>query len=93
MYKKDPIKNTSYFKYMYGITMSDKKKMYEEQKGLCGVCGEPLPKNWRKSHTDHDHKNKKVRQLIHWYCNFAVSYEEDHPGLLLKVLNYIKRWT
>jgi len=91
-YRKDPVKQGRYLKYVCGITLADKERMYKNQEGLCGLCGEPLPENFRKAHTDHNHQSKKVRQLIHWYCNFAVGFEENHPGLLLKVLEYIKRW-
>src|SRR5579859_1253087 len=48
--------------HLYGITLSDKRKMYRKQKGLCLLCGRKL-NGVRKSHVDHSHETDRVRGL------------------------------
>ena len=62
--------------HKYGITSADKKQMYADQKGLCGVCFEPM--QWgRDCHVDHDHVTGRIRSLLHQRCNIFVGYLED----------------
>ncbi len=56
---------------VYGITVKQYWAIFELQKGLCALCGEP-PKSGTKLVVDHDHKNKKVRGLLHLWCNHRV---------------------
>lgn len=77
-------------KKQYGITLDDKKKMYEDQKGLCKVCDLPLPENFREAHVDHDHETKKIRGLLHQKCNHFVGHLEKNPDLIDKALYYLK---
>ena len=52
---------------LYGITWSDKVQMYQEQKGLCGLCGQPLDPEISKAHVDHTAKAlDKFLKLL--YC-------------------------
>jgi hypothetical protein len=75
----------------YGITVADKQKMWEDQKGICAVCGIPLTAVFdRDCCVDHDHKTKKVRGLIHWYCNILVGVAEAKPLLLEQVYKYLE---
>lgn len=75
--------------HRYGITLEDKRKAYEKQKGLCSVCGRPLLKDFIKAHVDHNHDTGVFRGLLHKRCNIAVGYVE-HP-LFQKVLRYLRR--
>jgi len=88
---KDQFKSNQ-LKYEYGITLDQKCSMYKEQKGLCGLCGKPLPEDFRKACTDHDHETGKVRALLHKHCNTIVGYEETNSGILLKAIDYKKHW-
>src|ERR1035437_9080288 len=76
----------------YGITVKRKEEMYVEQKGICLVCDQPLKGvHDRDTCVDHCHKTKKVRGLIHWYCNILVGVYENKPVLLEKVQAYVMR--
>jgi hypothetical protein len=44
----------------YGITPEDKIRMWNEQNGLCGVCGETMLSVFdRNCQVEHDHKTKR----------------------------------
>ena len=74
----------------YGITVQDKERMWAEQDGKCKVCGEPMKHVFdRDCCVDHCHETKKVRGLIHWYCNIIVGVVENKPVLFQQVKSYI----
>ena len=74
---------------VYGITWDDKVRMYQEQKGLCGFCGEPLPAEISKAHVDHNHTTGEVRKLLHKQCNSVIAVFEKAPKLLGVVKTYL----
>lgn len=53
----------------YGITVEERNRMYDEQKGLCGLCGTHESSFKRGLHIDHDHFTGKVRSLLCYRCN------------------------
>jgi hypothetical protein len=76
----------------YGITVAHKEMMFEEQKGLCAVCKEPLiAVHDRDTCVDHCHTSKKVRGLVHWYCNILVGVFEKKPVLYTRVQDYVSQ--
>jgi len=88
---KEATKNYSY-RRKYGITRDDKEAMYRAQNGLCGACGLPLPEDFHEADTDHNHVTGRVRALLHQRCNLVEGIETKHPGTLIKILEYKKRW-
>ncbi len=75
----------------YDMTIEDKQRMWDEQKGLCAVCFKPLPDIYnRDCQVEHDHATNKVRSLAHWYCNMVVGVMENHPVMLEDVVAYLK---
>lgn len=76
----------------YGITVERKEEMYTEQNGICLVCNQPLKAvHDRDTCVDHCHTTKRVRGLIHWYCNILVGVFEKKPVLLEQVRDYVMR--
>ena len=74
----------------YGITVADKEAMWESQSGNCAVCNLPMKGVFdRDCCVDHDHVTKKVRGLLHWYCNIIVGVFETKPVLFEQVQNYL----
>lgn len=54
-----------------------KVKLYNDQNGICPICGRPLDMNIAKNHLDHDHALEgsnagRVRGLL---CNLCNVYE------------------
>jgi len=76
----------------YDMTIEDKQRLWDDQKGLCAVCGDPLPDIFdRDCQVDHSHKTDEVRGLLHWQCNILVGTMESRPILLDKIVAYLAR--
>ncbi len=75
----------------YGITWNDKVRMYHEQRGLCGFCGEPLDLEISKAHVDHNHETMEVRKLLHKHCNSTIGVFERKPELIDVLRGYLER--
>jgi len=73
----------------YGISLDQKRRMYDAQEGLCKLCGKPLPADFRKAHTDHDHNSKQIRGLIHFHCNKLVGFVEKNAELIGNIYIYL----
>lgn len=76
-----------------GFTLEDYGRMFEKQRGLCALCS--LPKEEYKKYfcIDHDHVTKKVRGLVHSYCNTIVGIVESKRELLNKAEQYLQLHT
>ncbi len=84
----------------YGIRQSDYDEMFERQKGLCAVCGNPettLQSRCAPDGTrgvillavDHDHETGKVRGLVCWKCNVGVIKLLDNRKLVEAAARYL----
>lgn len=73
----------------YGITVTDFKRMFDEQGGVCAICHRPDPSGRRLS-IDHDHKTLKVRGLLCCICNVAISVLDMDADWSLKALQYLE---
>ncbi len=80
------------FKSKYGITPDEHHLMYILQNGKCAICKQHV--DYDKTHTDHNHKTGKVRDLLCRRCNVflsgienkiflerAIKYLEKHDGV------------
>ena len=63
-------------KKSYNITLEDYDHMFEQQKGVCAICGK-VDVTGRRLAVDHDHKTGKVRGLLCTRCNVRVGILED----------------
>lgn len=96
--QKHPEKyRSSQMKSVYGITIEQYNKMFEEQKGLCAICG--LPESHKNMHglkglsIDHNHNTDKVRGLLCNNCNLAIGQlKVDSFGVLnlQKAIEYLR---
>lgn len=79
----------------YGITYSLYKEMLDKQEGLCAVSGRPETTmqqgDPRQLALDHDHKTKKIRQLLRNNCNSILGHAGDSPELLVKLIIYLDK--
>lgn len=90
----DKVKNTE-LKKMYGITLEDYRRMSEEQKHTCAICGcketaIDAKGSERFMPVDHCHKTGKVRALLCSHCNRSLGGFKDDPDLLRKAAAYIE---
>lgn len=77
--------------HLYGITLAQKQELYEQQRGLCAMCNQPLPEDYRQSAVDHCHVTNKVRGLLHKQpCNNGLGWIEN-AAFLRDALNYLAK--
>ena len=73
----DRTKNND-LKRIYGISLEEHTKMFDEQNGVCYLCHKPGDGRWKKLCVDHDHKTGKVRKLLCRSCNTALGQVGDN---------------
>lgn len=77
----------------YGISLEDYNQLYDQQNGLCLICGKGESRTLKGSITrlvvDHDHSNGKVRGLLCHACNYTLGIVGDDIKILLSMMNYL----
>ena len=97
--KKTP--RDAYLRRTYGITEAEYEEILKAQDGVCWICGEPPKK--RRLHVDHKHvlrdkkqppeeTRKRVRGLLCWACNGAISKFRDDVTKLRNAADYCSQW-
>jgi len=77
---------------------SIKQALFEQQNGLCALCGRPLEGGLEKHHLDHDHALSgsnagRVRGLLCNLCNGTegiVKHKFNRSGLVSRDVDYIE---
>lgn len=72
----------------YAITVERYNEIFEEQKGVCKICG--TPPNGKDLVVDHDHMTGKVRGLLCFSCNFGLGEFKDDEIRLLSAVDYLR---
>lgn len=79
----------------YGITLEDYERMFDEQNGVCAICGNEETrvdhrsgKNSRLA-VDHCHKSNKVRALLCAHCNNALGSFDDDLDVIARAVVYL----
>ena len=80
----------SHLKRKYGITIADYDRMFEEQGGVCAICGQPRPEE-RTLHVDHDHETGVIRGLLCFRCNNALGDFREEYELFQRAADYLDR--
>jgi len=65
-------------KNVYGITLDDYNRMFNEQEGKCAICQRHQNELTRTLGVDHCHKTNKIRSLLCKNCNVALGYYEKY---------------
>jgi len=74
----------------YGITLADYDIMFEQQCGVCAICGKPQPKQFHRLAVDHDHVTGKVRGLLCQSCNGMLGLAKDNITTLCDAIKYLE---
>ncbi len=79
----------------YGITLDQYNNMFDEQGGVCAICGEEETARHgngvvRSLHIDHCHTTGQVRGLLCNKCNFALGGFKSSEEVLLSAIRYLK---
>jgi Recombination endonuclease VII len=73
----------------YGLTPADYERMVAERQGRCDGCSGT--NGGRSLVVDHCHKSGKVRGLLCYSCNQALSLIQDSAETLLRLAEYLGR--
>ena len=79
----------------FGITLEQYEDMVKAQNNLCAICEKPELQidhrtgNIRRLAVDHNHKTKKVRDLLCRRCNQTIGHFEEDLNLLEAMKNYL----
>ena len=79
---------SSQLKTRYGITLSEKQQMIENQKGKCALCSVDLI-DLKKTHLDHCHITKKIRGILCQHCNHMLGHAKDNIQTLKNAVQYL----
>lgn len=85
-HKDTSIRDYSYSS-RYGISLVEYNLMYENQNGLCCICG----KKKDKLVVDHNHKTGKVRGLLCSKCNSGLGMFCDDKDVIIKAIKYMEK--
>ena len=82
-------KRVAWLRNKYEITVEQYDKMLEIQNNVCAIC-HVAPKT-KRLEVDHDHKTKRVRGLLCWWCNQKLVVSRHTPELLYSAIKYLVR--
>jgi hypothetical protein len=75
----------------YGITLEERRAMYEAQSGCCAICTVAQEFDGARGlYVDHNHTTLKVRGLLCSRCNMGLHYLEA-ADWLKSALAYLER--
>jgi hypothetical protein len=92
----DKYRSLAFYK-MYGITLDERRAIFESQNGCCASCGDKLQAKGRSGRIkkevvigdlDHDHKTSRIRGILCGSCNRALGLLRDEPQRIEKLLRY-----
>lgn len=81
-----------------GKTLADYDQMFEQQNGVCAICGQPETQiDKRKGKikdlsVDHNHKTGQVRKLLCYKCNMLLGYANEDIKILSCVIEYLREY-
>ena len=85
-------------KAKYNLTIDEYDITFEQQKGVCAICGnkENVKNRWgiKRLSVDHNHLTNKVRGLLCFNCNVALGsffVDERSEELLLNAIEYLRK--
>jgi len=86
----------SKLKIKYGITLEDFDKVFEQQGGVCAICGKPETFLHQtgvvcRLAVDHNHKTGKIRGLLCRVCNQGLGSFKDNSENLSNAIKYLGR--
>lgn len=87
--KPNRSRRDKYLTQRYGITETEYERMFTEQCGKCAICGRP-PKT-RRLAVDHNHRTKKVRQLLCSTCNYGLGWWRENAQNLENAAAYLRK--
>lgn len=79
----------------YGVTLEEFERMFNEQGGVCVICGRPERRTYkgklRALCVEHNHETMAVRGLACADCNTAIALMSEDPDRLRAAADYLER--
>lgn len=75
---------------MFKIGLEDYDTMFNNQNGLCAICGEPETQ-YKYMPVDHCHKTGKIRGLLCSHCNKALGLFKENISILKGAIDYVNQ--
>lgn len=95
--KKNPISIRRRRLKLANWTLELYDKVFEEQKGLCWICGTTLNHdiklNSNRACADHDHVRKIPRGILCAMCNPMLGFARDNVRTLEMAVSYLKKFS
>jgi hypothetical protein len=66
-------------------------QLFQEQQGLCAICGSPENGRYVHLSMDHCHDTGRIRGLLCNNCNRGIGLLKDNPELLRKAASYVEQ--
>lgn len=75
----------------YGITSEEFDALFEQQNGVCAICGQEEFHIWkRRLSVDHDHETGRIRGLLCHNCNNMLGHAKDNVKTLMRAIAYLE---
>lgn len=89
---ENPISNSAaieryQLKHRYGITPERRQALVDASEGRCAVCY----RLYDKPFLDHDHKTKKLRDVLCRFCNTGLGMFGDNLAILENAIAYLRK--
>ncbi len=78
-----------HLKSMYGLSMEEYNKMFDNQNGCCWICSTHQQDLKHRLFVDHCHDTGQVRGLLCRSCNTGLGNFNDDPSLLKIATEYL----
>lgn len=94
--KNNPLQDRkNKLKSQYGITLDEYDLIFDEQGGLCAICGKAEESRNNQGvigrlQVDHDHETGKVRGLLCQKCNRGLGFFDDNISKLINAAKYLE---
>jgi len=89
---KDRLKLAVYTRILrlrYNTTPEEVHQIFQNQHGLCAICGIEIVEQSRSCHVDHNHLTGKVRGLLCENCNHGLGQFKENPKILKSAIEYV----
>ena len=79
----------SALKRKYGLTLEDYQLMWDNQGGVCAICGQP--EIGKLLSVDHNHSTGKIRDLLCDRCNKGIGQAKEDLDIICNMIEYLLR--
>ena len=74
----------------YGLTRDEYQALWDQQGGVCAICGQPQHRKGVKLYVDHSKSTGHVRGLLCHSCNYGLGVFKDDANRLAAASRYLR---